>query len=246
MNDPLAPLRGMRYPGRLIIIGRDPGGGRAVLVYAITGRSESSQARRLKYAEGAVWTEPLDMDVLQKGNVDLLIYRAIALGRGIAISNGRQTEDIIQVLNREKEEKDPGAVLARALRDWIYEPDAPHYTARISGCLLRDGRAGLSIIRRAADGSARRSFHSWNPSPGTGRLIATYGGPEENPLPPFGDEPLDVEIRETTPAALAEAAFAALGPSQSGKDYRVAAACIFASIGNFEDYSLHIINQKER
>ncbi len=129
MNDPLAPLRRMPYPGRLIIIGRDPGGTRAVLVYAITGRSESSRARRLKFAEGAVWTEPLDMEVLKKGNVDLLIYRAIVLGSGIAISNGRQTEDIVQVLNREKEEVDPGAILARALGDWIYEPDAPHYTS---------------------------------------------------------------------------------------------------------------------
>jgi IMP cyclohydrolase len=236
----------MPYPGRLIIIGRDPGGSHAVLVYAITGRSPSSQARRLKFADQAVWTEPLNMEVLQKGNVDLLIYRAVALGRGIAISNGRQTDEIVQVLNRETEETDPGAILARALRDWIYEPDAPHYTPRISGCLLAGGQAGLSIIRRMADGSAGRSFHSWDPRPGTGRLIATYRGPEENPLPPFGDEPLDVEVREPTAAALAEAAFAALGPDKSGKDYRVAAACVYASIGSFQDFSIHIINRKER
>lgn len=246
MNDPLAPLRSMRYPGRLIIIGRDAGGTHAVLVYAITGRSDSSQARKLKFTEQAVWTEPLDMEALQKGNVDLLIYRAIVLGNGIAISNGRQTEDIVQVLKQAKGETDPGAILARALKDWIYEPDVPHYTARISGCLLPGGQAGLSIIRRMADGSPGGSFHSWKPGPGTGRLIATYRGAEENPLPPFGDEPLDVEVREASAAAFAEAAFDALGPDKSGKDYRVAAACVYASIGNFQDFSLHIINRKER
>lgn len=246
MNDPLAPLRQLRYPGRLIIVGRDPGGARAVLVYAITGRSPSSQARRLKFAEQAVWTEPLDMDVLQKANVDLLLYRAIVLGPGIAVSNGRQTEDIVRVLNRAEEETDAGAILARALRHWTYEPDVPHYTPRISGCLLRGGQAGLSIIRRTADGSAGKSFHSWNPSPGTGRLIATYRGPEETPLPSFGDEPVAVELRETTAEALAKAAYEALGPGQTGQDYRVAAACVFASIANIQDFSLHIINQKER
>ncbi len=246
MNDPLAPLRQLPYPGRLIIIGRDPAGTRAILVYAITGRSPSSQARRLKFAEQAVWTEPLDMDVLQKANVDLLLYRAIVLGRGIAVSNGRQTEEIVQVLDRAKEETDAGAILASALRDWTFEPDPPHYTPRISGCLLPGGQAGLSIIRRTAGGSPEKSFHSWNPSPGTGRLIATYRGPEENPLPSFGDELLDVEVRETTAAALAEAAYEALGPGQAGKDYRVAAACVYASIANIQDFSLQIINRKER
>ena len=245
MNDPLAPLRSMAYPGRLIIVGRDPGGSRAVLVYAITGRSPSSQARRLRFADQAVWTEPLDMDVLQKGNVDLLLYRAIVLGFGIAVSNGRQTEDIVQVLNRAEEETDAGTVLARALRDWAYEPDAPHYTPRISGCLLAAGRVGLSIIGRTADGSSRKSFHSWNPSPGTGWLIATYRGPEETPLPSFGDVPVDIAIRETTAEELAKAVYEALGPGQTGQDYRVAAACVFASTANIQDVSLHIINRKE-
>jgi hypothetical protein len=246
VKDPLAALRGMPYPGRLIIIGRDPQGRQSILVYAITGRSPSSQARRLKFAEQAVWTEPLDMDVLKKGNVDLLLYRAIVLGRGIAASNGRQTEDIVQVLNRVEEEKDTGAVLARALENWTYEPDAPHYTPRISGCILPGGRAGLGIIRRSADGGPRKSFHSWNPSPGTGRLIATYRGPEEDPLPSFGDDPFDVGLEETTAADQAEAVYQALGPGRSGEDYRVATACVYAQAADLQDSSLYIINRKER
>jgi len=246
MNDSLATLRKMLYPGRLIIIGRDPGGNRAVLVYAITGRSPSSQARRLKFAGQAVWTEPLDRSVLGEANVDLLLYRAVVFGPAIAVSNGRQIEDIVQVLNQVKEETDPRPILTRALRDWTYEPDSPHYTPRISGCLLTGGRAGLSIIRRRPDGTPAKSFHSWNPSPGTGRLIATYRGAEENPLPSFGDEPLDLRVQETTAAALAEAVYEALAPGQTGPDYRVAATCVYASIADLQDYSLHIINRKER
>ena len=57
----------LEYPGRLIVIGAAPAGGRAVIVYAITGRSPSSQARKLVLRDGGIWVQPTDEDTLQTG-----------------------------------------------------------------------------------------------------------------------------------------------------------------------------------
>src|SRR5512135_1616387 len=111
MTNPLAPLRAMIYPGRVIIIGAAPGGARALVLYAITGRSASSQARRLRREAGSVWTEPTDEETLRQGNPELLVYRALALDSGIAVSNGRQTEDIDGTLRSRGREADPLPVL---------------------------------------------------------------------------------------------------------------------------------------
>ena len=42
----------------------------------------------------AVWTRPTDPEILKTGRPDLLVYPAIMIGKGIAVSNGRQTADI--------------------------------------------------------------------------------------------------------------------------------------------------------
>ncbi len=246
MTHPLEVLLDMPYPGRVIIIGREPSAAaRVAVVYAITGRSPSSQARRLVFRNHAVWTEPADKKVLSEGNTDLLVYRAIALGRGIAISNGRQTEDILRILNQEGEADSPKEILAQALADWAYEPDEPHFTPRISGCVLSGGLAGMALIRRKTDGSAEKAFHSWNLAAGRGKLIATYAGREDSPLPSFPGAPLDLEIEEVTPAALAGAVFKALRPRAADRDYRVAASCVYAAGADLRQYEVEIINRKD-
>ncbi len=246
MTHLLAPLLDMSYPGRIIIIGQAPPGiDRAVVVYAITGRSPSSQARRLVLRERAVWTEPSDREVLSKGNTELLLYRAIALGRSIAVSNGRQTEDIVTVLNQAELGASPEDVLAQSLANWSYEPDAPHFTPRIAGCVLPGGRAGLAIVKRNVSDSREKAFHAWSLVAGQGKLIATYAGREDNPLPPFPGDPLNVEIVEETPAAMAGALFKSLGPRANGRDYRVAAACVYASGADLQLCEVQIINRKD-
>jgi len=244
MTEPLAKLSAMAYPGRIILIGLNSEADKAVVVYSITGRSPSSQARELKTRGNAVWAMPTDEDVLKQGNVDLLVYSAIAFGRGIAVSNGRQTEDILNQIQEEMD--DPGQVLRSGLSQWTYEPDSPHFTPRISGCILPGGRPCLSIIRKGKDGSAERSFFSWALEPGQGRLITTYSGKEENPLPSFTGDPLLVEIKERSAAGLAEAVYAALEPHNPEKDYRVAVACVYAEIAQLQKYEVHIINKKKR
>jgi IMP cyclohydrolase len=243
VTDPLALLKAMTYPGRIVIIGQSPGGERAVIVYAVTGRSPASRARELRLERGAVRALPTDEEVLKKGNASLLVYPAIAFGRGIAVSNGRQTEAI---LNQIGEKTDPQEILSLALKDWSYEPDEPHFTPRISGCLLPDGNACLSLIKRGPEGLAQKRYFAWRLHPGKGRLLATYSGPEENPLPSFSGDPLDVEVKENTAELMAESVFTALRPQNQEKDYRVALACAYANISNLRKYVVHIINKNQR
>jgi IMP cyclohydrolase len=243
MIEPMGKISTMVYPGRVIIIGQDSEADRSVVVYAITGRSPSSQARELKLEGNAIWTRPTDEDVLKKGNVDLLVYSAISFGRGIAVSNGRQTEDI---LNQIQEKDDPEEILIRGLKNWTYEPDSPQFTPRISGCVLSNSKACLSLIKRGEDSAAQKSFFAWTLEPGKGKLIATYSGTEENPLAPFAGDPFHIEIKEKTAAGMAEAVFAALKPQNPEKDYRVAVACVYAEKSNLLKYEVHIINKKER
>jgi phosphoribosylglycinamide formyltransferase-1 len=235
----------MPYPGRFIIIGGGAEADRVIVAYAITGRSPASQARRLTFEGSAVWTEPLDEETLKKGQPDLLIYRAIAIDRRIAVSNGRQTDDIARVLKQAEEEEPPEDILSRALESWSYEPDSPHFTPRISGCVLTGGAASLSLVRRREDGARLASYYSWSIEPGKGRMIATYAGREESPLPSFPGKPIEIGIKQSAAQEVAEVLDQALKPQDPAKDYRVAIACISALRSNLRNYDVHIINRRE-
>jgi len=241
MKQPLGSLSRMKYPGRALVVGRDLSGTFNIIIYAITGRSSSSQARRLELEADAIWTKPTDPDVLRKGNIDLLIYPAVTLSEGLAASNGRQTADI-DVLSGQG----PVEVLEEAMKRWDYEPDAPIFTPRISGCILPSNRAGLSIIRRAESGDSHRFFYEIPLTPGKGRLLTTYSGENEDPLQSFTGEPLDLDLVEPTARAMAEAFYAALNPAAGVEDFRVAVACVFAKAADMKDRRVFIINRRER
>jgi len=241
MSDRLEPWPSMVYPGRLIVIGRDRSGERLVVIYAVTGRSPASQARELARQGNAVWTRPTDPDVLARGNPDLLVYPALVFGRGIAVSNGKQTADIAF-----EGAASPVAALEAGLRTWSFEPDAPIFTPRISGCVLPGASAALNIIRRGPDGSAERLYFEFLPAPGEGRMISTYAGENADPLPAFRGESISVELPEPTARGMAAAIDAALGPKSCGPDFRVAVACAYARVGDLSGVDLAIINHHER
>jgi len=229
-------LTQMTYPGRLIIIGADPSGEEAVVVYAVTGRSPSSQARRLEESEGAIWTRPTDLEVLKAGHIDLLVYPAVIIGSGVAVSNGKQTADIDLAAD-----ENPVSVLARGLDRWTYEPDAPIYTPRVSGCVLPNGRTALSLIRRGPAGEAERSFHEGSARPGWGKLVSTYAGPNVDPLPAF-----QVGLDGRTPEETASAVYEALGPEGRAPDYRVAVACVFFPRRPGREPRVAVLNRGQR
>jgi IMP cyclohydrolase len=236
-------LATLEYPGRLIIIGAPRESGKAMIVYAITGRSPSSQARKLVHRDGGIWVQPTDEETLKKGNVDLLVYPAVLFGKkGIAVSNGKQTSDIRDGL---RAGDIPTAVLAKALAAWDYEPDAPIFTPRISGCLV-GGASGLSVVRRGPSGETLRNYFEVPLREGEGRLVSTYEGPNLDPLPSFAGEPRRVELEADRARTMAETVYRELGPALSGKDFRVAVTCVFASFSGPDDLDVHIINRHER
>jgi IMP cyclohydrolase len=239
----LEALSALRYPGRFIIMGCDPSGNFSMVAYGITGRSASSQARKLEGEGGTVWTKPIDPEVLKTGNPDLLIYPAIIVQAGLAVSNGRQTADIAF---RMVSTPSPREALSSAMKGWDYEPDSPIFTPRLSGCLFPDGRAALNIIRRAADGASIRDTYEVPSVPGRGRFMATYRGGDKDPILAWPGEPQEVELKQSSAADLAAAVYEALAPRVSDADYRVACAAIFLRRDAPQEVSRHIINRRER
>jgi IMP cyclohydrolase len=244
MDLPTTALSALEYPGRMIVIGAPAGGGKAVIVYAITGRSPSSQARRLVHRANGVWVEPTDEATLKTGNVDLLVYPALLFAKddGIAVSNGKQTAD---VRDRLRAGLDPVGTLAAALAGWDFEPDRPIFTPRISGCLTA-AAAGLSVVRRGPSGETLRNFFEVRLRPGEGRLVSTYEGPNADPLPVFCGEPRFVDLPGASASETAAAFYRELGPPPGGKDFRVAVACVFADPSAPGRPDVHIINRVER
>ena len=217
-------VKKMVYPGRIIIIGTAPAGQRVVL-YSITGRSPSSQARRLEIFSPAssIFVKPTDEETLNTGNPDLLVYPAVICRAGaIAVSNGKQTTDVAKLIAASAE---PVDVLLRSLASWEYEPDAPNFTPRISGCAAKV--SALSVLKRAADGSVVRNFFAIPLIAGKGSLVATYTGENVNPLPSFTGEPKEVDIAWATADDAAAGLYEALGPTAGGEDFRVAAAAVY-------------------
>ncbi len=227
MMEYIEALSSMEYPGRVIIIGKGPRGDDAVM-YAITGRSSSSQARKLVVSDDKhhVTVTPTDEKLLRTGNPDLLVYHSIIIDQGIAVSNGKQTADMPPFF---KGDAKPLNILQNALNKWEYEPDEPNFTPRISGCVF--GGAALSIIKRSASGSADRMYFEVPRAAGKGKLIATYSGKNLSPLPSFSGEPLDVDIPYKTPEEAVLALYETLRPKEGKPDYRVAAAAVYRDNG---------------
>lgn len=242
MSNDFSNLRDKEYPGRLIIIGRDLSDENVIIVYAITGRSPSSQARRISLTTEGAWVMPTDEKILGEGNRDLLIYPAILFGQDLAVSNGKQTLDIHNHLSPGLDAKD---ILSNALHHWEYEPDAPSFTPRISGCVLSDGKAALSIIKRADDCSASKHYFKVPMLPGEGKMISTYSGENRDPLPSFQGDPEDVRLTYDTAKETAEAVYSALRPKKQAKDFRVAVVCVFSREQTTADFNISVINKSE-
>jgi IMP cyclohydrolase len=243
------------YLGRMIILGQ-LNSGEEIVAYAVTGRSDSSRARRLLVNDNnVISTEPTDPAALKKGNPALLIYDCIVPKEGnIAVSNGRQTGLLV------RPEHSPRKLLLRAFAadssaDKIdvtsYEPDAPNFTPRISGVLTRDG-AGLSIIKKYGGGIAQ-TIYDFPLEPGMGQMIATYTGknvPSGTRIPPFSGDPWDVELPFESVDQVANNIYSALGPKTGpeilspDQDFRVGVAVLLHNRAT-GDIKTKIINRHE-
>jgi len=210
-------LSRMDYPGRVIILGKAPDGDIPFVVYCITGRSPSSQARRIVFEGTRAMVKPTDADVLAKGDPDLLLYAAIMISRGIVVSNGRQTS----------------------------EPDPPNWTPRISGCILSPDYAALGVVKNGGDGSSLKNYFECPLQPGRAKMISTYTGENANPLPSFRGEPLDLNLRGVTAQKTAEAVYESMAPTDPKDDFRVATACVFLHDLQTDVFEKAVINRHD-
>ena len=183
-------LCGNPYVGRGIVIGKSQDGRRAVCAYFIMGRSENSRNRVFVEREGALYTEPFDAAKVE--DPSLILYAALRkCGNALVVTNGDQTDTVCAGLQS-------GKSFSEALRARSFEPDAPHFTPRISGILnFADGDFSyeMSILKSEDEhGSAcARYTFSYAPLPGLGHFIHTYMT-NGAPLPTFTGEPERVAI----------------------------------------------------
>jgi len=259
MVEGLENLAKMEYPGRFIILGRHAEEETNVAIYGVTGRSPSSQARIFVYDEkhNVLRTDVTDREQLNQGSPALLIYPAmVKTNNFMLVSNGAQTNHMFTLIRDGSKGTHPGrlADIAFNLNDdnliydpkegWIdlttYEPDAPNNTPRVNGILSLHNNIGNLSILKCIDAKKVMEDKSYEFQPGQGRLIATYTGVNQNPLPSFEGEPQEVGLTGKTQQEIAEEVYVALAPKEKEKDFRVAVACWFT-----KEEKPYIINRNE-
>lgn len=252
MNDNLDTLN-QKYIGRAIIIGKSKGG-IPFATYILTGRSDPSKSRTLKFDDrcGVTYAAPTDMKILEEGSSMLLLYPAIMMaGEGIAISNGSQTNLIYNEIRKfYLGSLSPENKLYNSLNNSFFEhdsklglvditcfePDKPNYTPRISGCIIDDFGA-LTIARRNKNGNVKKEYFSImiNSLKGT-KLIMTYDGIDtgKKPLQSFTGKPLDLILTGETEEEISSKVREAINP-----DTFIAVATQFA-VGGRKPYIINL------
>jgi hypothetical protein len=178
-------LRHNPYPGRGLVIGRASDETGWVMLYWIMGRSAHSQNRRFVAQGGTLRTTPVDPRLVT--DASLIIYDAmLELPGCYLVSNGGQTRALYDTLSTH-------GTFEAALASWQHEPDAPHYTPRISAMLrLPPPQVTLSLLKANPVDPActdRYLYQPALPAPGFGVGLTTYGG-DGHPLPSFSGDPL--------------------------------------------------------
>ncbi|WP_051742395.1 IMP cyclohydrolase [Streptomyces xylophagus] len=139
MTSILEALQHNPYPGRLILLARTLDG-ELTAGYALTGRSDSSRARRIESTEAG---ETAVVPVGAQNHDALRHYiAATADERWTVYGNGEQVAEVAGRLVK-------GLAPSSALEELSYEPDPPIYTPRITAVVDRiDGRAWFGATRR--------------------------------------------------------------------------------------------------
>lgn len=190
INDIEKILKENSYLGRGIIIGKSEDGKNAAVLYFIMGRSENSRNRIFSFKDNVLYTEPFDKN--KAINPELIIYAALREYKNkLIITNGDHTDTIYEGLKK-------GIDFEESLKVRKFEPDAPNFTARISGILYfenNDFSYKMSVLKSAnKEGTAcYRYAFDYEALCGKGHFIHTYSG-DGNPLPPFYGEPKKIKI----------------------------------------------------
>jgi hypothetical protein len=178
-------LRQNPYPGRGLVVGRATVEQGWVMLYWIMGRSAHSRNRRLVVQGGTLRTAPVDPQLVN--DASLIMYEAMLELPGLyLVSNGAQTRALYETLRAH-------GGFETVMAQWQHEPDAPHYTPRISAMLtLNPPQVTLSILKANPVDPAFTDRYIYRPAlpvPGLGVGLTTYRG-DGHPLPSFSGEPL--------------------------------------------------------
>ena len=178
------------YPGRGIVLGMDDKGENAVIAYFIMGRSVNSRNRIFVEKDGGIITKAFDESKMV--DPSLIIYAPVRVrGDETIVTNGDQTDTVFDYLRK-------GMSFEDALRTRCFEPDAPNYTPRISGMIIRAGEKmtyKMSILKSDNGDPTvpQRFFFDFTPKAGIGHFIHTYKC-DGNPIPSFEGEPEKVAL----------------------------------------------------
>lgn len=191
MTELYSLLRTQKYSGRGIILGSTPKG-RIAIAYFIMGRSASSRARKFaRRGDDVVINYTSDKD---PDHAELIIYSPLrVLGSRIIVTNGDQTDTVYDALVL-------GGNFESALRTRCFEPDPPHFTARISGLVtVNEGVPAFELsILKAGDPEGKtcvRNFFCYEEERGVGHYIHTYMGGTDV-LKTYEGEPVKIEITD--------------------------------------------------
>lgn len=142
MTSLLEALQSNPYPGRLVLLVRTLDG-ELVAGYALTGRSASSQARRIEPVNAGelavVPVGPQSHDALRHYTA------ATADERWTVYGNGEQVAEVARRLAKGSE---PG----HALEELDYEPDPPIFTPRITAIVDRNSHGAWFGAARRPEG----------------------------------------------------------------------------------------------
>ena len=182
-------LKKNSYPGRGIMLGLTPDGTTAAVAYFIMGRSAGSRSRAFVKNGNDLGIHMLDGGRI--ADTSLILYAPLrTMNRITVVTNGDQTDTICDALKR-------GRGMEEALTTRTFEPDAPHFTPRISGMQCFGGGYSykLSILKTAdKDGTATlRQTFDYEPLAGRGHFIHTYQT-DGAVLPSFSGEPVAVSL----------------------------------------------------
>lgn len=183
-------LKENSYPGRGILLGTTEKQ-EAFCLYFIMGRSENSCNRIFIPESDGLRIEPFDSSKVE--DPTLIVYRPIhRTAKHLVVSNGDHTDTISRFLSR-------GLSYEDALETRCFEPDAPHFTPRISGlyALSGSGHYTLSILKKqhGEEGRCARQHFRYCATPGIGYFIHTYEQ-DGSPLPSFHGEPACITLEE--------------------------------------------------
>ncbi|WP_336773877.1 IMP cyclohydrolase [Paenibacillus sp. MMO-58] len=181
------------YPGRTLIVGMTPSGSHYVQVYWIMGRSANSRNRVFEREGANVRNKAFDPSLME--DPSLIIYYPIRHRDKVHIvSNGDQTETIYEGLKDQRSFHE-----SLMLRE--FEPDAPHFTPRISGIINTELKQySLSILKTKDNDPSvciRNMYQYSGFKKGIGHCIHTYSSELDGVLKPFEGEPFEVPLSDS-------------------------------------------------